>query len=135
MHKLFLILLNLLIFFFLISIFDSTFSISGEATIVYKLLVGLAFAVLLSFSSNILKFFKIQINFASLFLVSFVIAFIFFFVALYLLGLIYVNKSVIDFGLPFLVPIELSDRTMALVFLSVVSSFLSVLMQDLSDRR
>lgn len=135
MHKLFLILLNLLIFFFLISIFDSAFSISGEATIVYKLLVGLAFAVLLSFSSNILKFFKIQINFASLFLVSFVIAFIFFFVALYLLGLIYVNKSVIDFGLPFLVPIELSDRTMALVFLSVVSSFLSVLMQDLSDRR
>jgi hypothetical protein len=70
-----------------------------------------------------------------LLLVSFVVAFLFFFVSLYILGLIYVNPTSIDFGLPFLLPIELSDKTMALVFLSLSSSFLSVLMEDLSERR
>lgn len=135
MHKVFLILLNLFIFFFLIGIFDEAFSIRGDNTVASNLLVGLGFAVLMSLSSNVLKFFKIQINFASLFLVSFVVAFLFFFVAIYLLQIIYVNSATIDFGLPFLLPIQLSDKTMALVFLSLSSSFLSVLMEDLSERR
>lgn len=135
MHKVFLILLNLFIFFFLIGIFDEAFSIRGDNTVASNLLVGLGFAVLMSLSSNVLKFFKIQINFASLFLVSFVVAFLFFFAAIYLLQIIYVNSATIDFGLPFLLPIQLSDKTMALVFLSLSSSFLSVLMEDLSERR
>ena len=135
MRKVFLVLLNLLIFFFVIGIFGSAFSITGGDTIINRLAIGLVFAVLMAFVPNVLKFFKIQINFASMFLVTILLSFLFFFLALYFFGVISINAVTIDIGLQIIKPIELADRTVALLILSIFAAILSVSMEDLSQRK
>lgn len=135
MRKLFTILINLLIFFFLLGIFNNAFSIVGGDTVVNKLIIGLIFAVLMAIVPNIIKFFKVEVNTASTFLVSLLLSFIFYYLSIYILGLISVNLTTIDLGISFIHPIDLKDRTVALLFLTAVSTLFSVLMEDLRDRR
>jgi hypothetical protein len=135
MKRSFSILLNLLVFFFILGIFGSAFSITGGDTVVNRLMLGIVFAVLMSLAPNVLKFFKIDVNGWSLLIISILLAFIFFFISLYVLGLISVQASTINIGLTFMQPIHLQDRTIAMVFLSVSSSIISVVMDTLSKSR
>lgn len=134
MRKLFTFLLNLLIFFFLIGIFNNAFSIVGGDTVVNKLIVGIIFATLMTIVPNVIQFFKVEVNTPTLFVVSLILSFFFYYLSIYIVGLISVNLTSIDLGISFVAPLELKDRTIALVFLTVVSTILSVLMEDLRDR-
>lgn len=135
MRQLFSVLLNLLIFFFLIGIFGSAISVVGGNTVLNKVLVGLLFGVFMMLVPNILKFFKLPVNGGSQLLMGILVSFVFYFLSLYILNFIMITGSRIDLGLSFIQPIVLQDRTVALVFFSLVSAVFSVGMDVLSKKK
>lgn len=135
MKRLYSILTNTLVFFFISSVFDSILSIGVDDTIVNKLIIGFLFGFLVSLVPNILMFFKIQINIASQFLVAFFISFLFFFLSIYIFEFLIVNPSVLDIGIDLFSQVELTDRTVGLIFLSILSSLTAVLIKELEERK
>src|SRR5690606_4983292 len=101
MRQLFSVLLNLLIFFFLIGIFGSAISVVGGNTVLNKVLVGLLFGVFMMLVPNILKFFKLPVNGGSQLLMGILVSFVFYFLSLYILNFIMITGSRIDLGLSF----------------------------------
>jgi hypothetical protein len=135
MRQVFSILLNMLIFFFLVGIFGSAISVIGGSSVINKVIVGLIFGIFMMLIPNVLKFFKLPVNGASLLLMGVIVSFVFYFVSIYILSIISVTGSSIDLGIAFFEPILLQDRTVALVFLSLVSAGFSVGMDILSKRK
>lgn len=135
MKRLYSILTNTLVFFFISAVFDSILSIGVDDTIVNKLIIAFLFGFLVSLVPNILMFFKIQVNIASQFLVAFFISFLFFFLSIYIFEFLIVNPSVLDIGIDLFSPVELTDRTVGLIFLSIISSLTAVLIKELEERK
>lgn len=135
MKRLYSILTNTLVFFFVSAVFDRIMGIGVDDTLVNKLIIAFLFGFLLSLVPNILMFFKIQINIASQFLVAFFISFLFFFLSIYIFEFLIVNPSVLDIGIDLFTPIELTDRTVGLLFLSIVSSLIIVVMKEIEERK
>ncbi|MEP7104162.1 MAG: hypothetical protein ABI721_05655 [Candidatus Dojkabacteria bacterium] len=140
MHKVFVVILNMLIFFFLVVILSpniqvgSVFGIPANS-VMNSILVGLIFGVFIMLIPNLLKFLKLPESAGSMLLMGVIVCFIFFFVGIYLFGFVGVNNQSVNLGLPFLSPIVLQDRTVALVFLSIVSALVSTGMEILSKKK
>ncbi|MEO6728678.1 MAG: hypothetical protein ABIM99_02025 [Candidatus Dojkabacteria bacterium] len=131
MQKVFTVILNMLIFFFLVVILSpnivvgSVFGIAANS-VVNSILIGLIYGVLIMLVPNFLKFLKLPDNGGAMILMGIIVSFIFFFVGLYIFGFVGVNNQPVNLGLALVSPIILQDRTVALVFLSVVSAVVSI---------
>lgn len=126
MRNIYVILLNMLIFFFLVGVLNPAIGVTGNNSVVSKILVGLLFGVFMMLIPNVLKFLKLPVNGGSMLLMGIIVSFLFYFLSIYLFQLIIVQAANINLGIPLVGPIVLGDRTVALVFLSLVSAVLSI---------
>jgi hypothetical protein len=133
MKQVYIVIRNMLLFFFLVAIFSGNIRINDN-TVLDKTLVGLAFGVAMMALPNLLKFMKLPVNFGALLLVGLVTSFTFFFVCLYVLEIITIGQGIVNVGISDL-EITLQDRTMALVVLSAVSALLSVSLESMSKSK
>ncbi len=129
MKTVFIVLLNMLLFFFLVGIFGNALQVS-RGTLIDKVIVGLIFGIFMAMIPSMLKFFKLPVSGGSLLLMGIIVSFVFFFLGMYIFNFIVISpKSSITFGIPFIDPINLPDRTFTLVFLSLVAAFSSIGLQ------
>ncbi|CAG1022574.1 hypothetical protein DOJK_01760 [Patescibacteria group bacterium] len=131
--KIYLIVQNILVFFFVWAIFRKTLIIGGSL-FVDEFMVALLYGLLIAFTPNLLKFFKLPVNFGSLFLITLIISFLYFFVEISVLNIINLTGQNLNLGLDFVGTIVLEDKTYALVLLSVITSLLSVSMELLKKK-
>lgn len=140
MQKVFTVILNMLIFFFLVVVLSpniqvgSVFGIASNS-VINSILVGLIYGTLIMLVPNFLKFLKLPDNGGAMVLMGVIVSFIFFFVGIYVFGFVGVNYQPVDLGISTVSPIFLKDRTVALVFLSIVSAVVSVGMGMLNKRK
>ena len=134
MRNIYVLIRNMLLFFFLVVVFSGPLLIRN-GTFLDKLLVGLLFGLFMMLIPNILKFFKLPVNSGSLILMGVIVAFVFYFVALYVFNFITVVGGSVDLGLGFIEPIKLQDKTVALVFLSLVSALASIGLEILGKKK
>lgn len=134
MRNIYVLIRNMLLFFFLVVVFSGPLLIRN-GTFLDKLLVGLLFGLFMMLIPNILKFFKLPVNSGTLILMGVITAFVFYFVALYVFNFITVVGGSVDLGLGFIDPIKLQDKTVALVFLSLVSAVFSIGLEILGKKK
>lgn len=133
MRKVYVVLRNMLLFFFLVEVFAGALVVN-RGTVIDKILVGIVFGIFMMLIPNILKFFKMPLNSGTLMLVGVIVSFMFFFVGIYVLQIITVAPKAVDLGIAFVQPIQLTDKTVALVFLSLVSAISSIGMEIISGK-
>jgi len=125
----------MLVFFFLITVFGAG-NILRDSSLANTIGIGLVYGILMMLIPNILKFLKLPVNTGSLILMAILISFLFFFTGLYILGIFTVPAGgVIDFGIAFISPLVMADRTVALVVLTIFSALASVGLEVLSKAR
>ncbi|MFS8130460.1 MAG: hypothetical protein ACMG57_00625 [Candidatus Dojkabacteria bacterium] len=140
MQKIFTVILNMLIFFFLVVVLSpniqvgSVFGIAPNS-VVNSVLVGIIYGIFIMLIPNFLKFLKLPVNGGSMILMGIIVSFIFFFVGIYIFGFVGVNNQPVNLGLALVSPIILQDRTVALVFLSIVSALVSIGMEMLNKKK
>lgn len=130
MKDVYVILRNMLLFFFLVAIFDGTIVVM-ENTVVDKTLVGLGFGLVMMLLPNMLKFFKLPVNNGSMLLLGVIVSFAFYFVGLYLMDFVAITGNYVNLGISD-INIKFEDRTVALVVLSVTSALASVFLDTMS---
>lgn len=134
MRTVYLTLVNMLLFFFIAEIFGGALLINrGE--VIDKIVVGIIFGFFMAMVPHILKFFKLPVNGGSLFLMSLIVAFLFFFLGLYIFNFITITGKSIALGISLLDPIVLPDRTFALVTLTLVTALSSVGLSVIDKRK
>jgi hypothetical protein len=126
-------LVNMLLFFFIVTVF-SGITVRG-GSFLEKVWVGLLFGVFMAGVPHVLKFFKLAVSSGSLLLMGVVMSFIFFFIGIYFLDLFNISRSTVDIGVSFIPEISLQDRTMAIVFLSLVSAIMSIGLEILGKQK
>jgi len=135
MKNLYLILRNLMVFTFIVVIFGSN-NIIKDNSVSSILLVGLLFGIVMMLIPSVLKYFKLPITPSTVFVMSLIFSFLFYFLGLYVFNLINIPSSgVLDFGVSFIQPIKLQDRTVTIVLLSLFSAFISSLIDFLSKKK
>ena len=136
MKRIFVILLNLLVFFFVMNIFTPTIQvqgISGFTQTINSIVVGLIYGICMMMVPNILKFFKLSVQTSSMYLMSIFVSFLFFFISRYFFNLINLGTGNITI-IPGII-ISLPDQTVTIVFLSIITAIFSVSMLKLSGNK
>jgi len=134
MRTVYVILRNMLLFFFLVVIFGGALRIN-RGSVLDELIVALVFGIFMAVIPNILKFFKLPVNAGSLILMGIIVSFVFFFVGLYVFNFITITGQNIVLGISFLDPIVLRDKTFTLVILSLVAAALSIGLEIMSTKK
>lgn len=125
--------LNILIFFFVWSIFRKAMIIGG-GVFIDEFSAALIFGILTAFTPNVLKFFKLPVNGGSTLLITLILTFLYLFLQISVLNFMNLTGQSINLGIDLIGSIELQDKTYALVVLSVTLSALSVLMDYLKKK-
>lgn len=135
MRNLYIVFRNVLVFCFVIVVFGAS-NILKDNSVASILGVGIVFGVSMMLVPNILKFFKLPVNNGSHFLMSIIISFLFFFIGLYIFNFLKIpSGGSIDFGISFIPPLKLQDRTVALVILSLFTTITSSLLDYLGRQK
>lgn len=124
---------NILIFFFIWALFRRAMIIGGGAFI-DEFSAALAFGLITAFTPNILKFFKLPVNIGSTLLITLIVTFLYLFIQISILNYINLTGQSINFGIELIGPINLEDKTYALVLLSILLSLMSVTMDYLKKK-
>ena len=133
MPKLYTVIVNALLFFFIISVFNGVQLTSG--TLLAKVFVSVIFGVLIMLIPNVLGILKINDSTGARLLVSLVISFLFFFVLYAQVGnLARVTASSIDLGFGPGSVISLPGAVETLIAAAVLSAFASAGLQSLSKK-
>lgn len=136
MKKVFIVLLNMFIFFFIISALSPALKVNaipGFSGIINGVIVGLIYGVFILIVPNILKFFKISPKTGALYLMGVIVSFFFYFIMRYIFGLIQITG-----GNVVLLPgfsVSLVDSTVAIVFISLFSAVVSISMQQMANSK
>jgi hypothetical protein len=125
MLKVYRIVLNILIFFFVWAIFEKSILIGG-GQFVDKLGAALVFGLITAFVPNILKFFKLPVNTGSTFLITLILTFLYLFIQLSVFNTMNLTGQSVNLGIDLIGQIQIQDKTNALVLLSLLLSSLSV---------
>lgn len=133
MKQVYIVIRNLLLFFFLVAIFAGTINVNDN-TVLDKIIVGAVFGIVMMMLPNFLKFLKIPVNTGSLLLIGVIASFLFFFLGLYVIEFISITGGSVNFGISDLT-FTLKDKTVALVVLSVTSAVLSVVLETMSKSK
>lgn len=131
MKKLHQFFIALTIFYSILYIFTNIIRIENQDSILNKLIIGTSFAILITLVPNFLKFFKLPVNTGSLFLITLTISFIFFILSVNILNLISIIPGKIDQ----IIFLEIRDETIGIALISFATSFLSVLIEKLNNKR
>lgn len=131
MKNIYIVIVNALLFFFVATIIDGIRIANGS--VLSKILLGLAFGLLVMLVPTILKFFKISVTTGSKMLLTLVLTFLFFF----LLhtgfgGFASITASTIDLGIGS-DPIRLPGSLETLMVAALTSALASVGLQRLSE--
>jgi hypothetical protein len=131
LKKAYIVIVNALLFFFIVSIVNGVVINAGNVWT--KTVIGVLFGLLMLIVPNLLQFFKISVNMWSRLLLSIVLAFVFFFV-LYsgIGGLASFGPTLIDVGLGGAL-IKIADGLGTLVFVTLVTALGSVGIHRLSQ--
>ena len=129
MKNIYILIRNFLLFYFLEEIFNG---ISISQGLLGKLFIAFIFGFVMMIVPNMLTFFKISVNAGSMFLMSLVLAFLFFFLLSNgLFGVARITSSSINLGLDGSPSLNL-DQTGTLMLVSIVSALLSVWLDKIS---
>ncbi len=128
MEKLNDILVNTIIFFFVVTVLDGAVRLNTSSGVLDKVLVGLLYGVTVSFSRNILKFFKLQVNNVLLLVSTVLLSLAFALGSSYLLRLLVFTKSTINLGINSIQPIEFPDATISLLVFSIITAVLTFIL-------
>jgi hypothetical protein len=127
-------LVNLLAFFFIVSLFINVLIIKGGNDFSNVILPALIFGVLVAALPSILNFFKIKESTGALLLGGLVVNFIYYFVGYYALDFFTIATGRVKFGFEALT-LNIDDTTLGLIVVSLVSAALSVILEALSKRK
>lgn len=133
MKKVYRAILNILIFFFVWSIFRKTMLIGG-GLFIDEFGVALIFGIITAFTPNVLKFFKLPVNGGSTFLITLILTFIYLFFQISVFNVIILTGQSINLGIDLVGSIVLEDKTYALVLISVLLSVISTLLDFLKKK-
>lgn len=133
MYYVYVTLRNMLLFFFLVSVFSGTILVRDN-TVFDKVLVGVIFGIVMAALPAMLKFFKLPLNTGTLLLVGTIASFLFFFFGLYVIEFITITGGTVDVGISDL-DFTFEDRTVALVVLSAIAAVFSVILETLSEAK
>lgn len=132
MKKAYVVIVNALLFYYLVSIFNGV-AIKGNS-IISVTLVGIVFGLVMMSVPSILQFFKITNTTGAKLLLSLVLSFIFFFILHSGVGNIAsIGKTTINLDLTKKAEIVLNSALQTLVIVSILSAFASVGLQKLSQ--
>ncbi len=134
MRNLFNLLLGILLFYFIASLFAVILQFDGGNSFDNIFLPSLMFGILVAALPAILSFFKIRETTGALLLGGFVVNFLFYFVGYYLIKFFDIVNGRVVFGFDF-ISINVNDKTLGLILISLVSAGLSVILQILADRK
>lgn len=125
---------NSLLFFFLISVFESGINISQG--LFGKIMLGVFFGLIMVSVPFLLGFFKMPDNFWAMMLLGIVLSFLYFFLLKSgFLGLVtFADRTVIDWGISGIAPLVLDDIS-TLVVISVTSALTSAGLDNLSGNK
>ena len=119
MRKAYMVIVNALLFYFVVAIVNGV-KIRG-GLLIDVIVASLIFGILMASITWILKFFKITVNLPSKLLMSIVLSFVFFFLIYNgILGIGSIGASVVDFGLGGASALKF-DAVGTLIFVSIVS--------------
>lgn len=133
MLRVYKIIQNLLIFFFVWAIFRKSLLIGG-GQFIDELTAAIIFGVLISFTPNLLKFFKLPVNWGSTFLITLIVTFLYLFIQFSVFNNINLTGQNLLLGIDFLGEVSVADKTYALVMLSSMLSIISTLMEYLKKK-
>lgn len=125
---------SIALFYFIASLFAQVLRFTEGNNFQGIFVSALIFGLLVAALPSILNFFKIKENNGALLLVGLVVNFLFYFVGSYLLDLFNVVSGKVVFGVDALT-MEVDDKTLGLIVVSLVSSALSVFLEALSQKK
>lgn len=126
--KVYYVIVNMLLLYFILGLVNGI-SVNG-GNLAMNVMIGLVFGLLMAYTPEILKFFKISVNTWSSLLISIVVSFIFFFVTSSLLHLVAFGATSTNLGFADMV-LKLPDALSTLIFVSLVSALGSVGLKQL----
>lgn len=135
MNSLYLIFKNVLVFCFVVVVFGSS-NILINNSVASIIGVGIVFGIFMILVPTILKSLKLPVTNGSVFVMSIIVSFFFFFVGLYIFNFLKIpDRGIIDFGVNFIPPLIIQDRTVALVILTIFSTLVSSFFDFLNKQK
>ncbi len=128
MKKLNDILVNTLIFFFVVTLLEGAVRLNTSSGLLDRILVGLIYGITVAFGRNIIKFFKLPVTNVLIFVATFGLSLLFSLVCAYVLRLLVFTDASINLGLSSIQPIEFADPTISLLVFSIITSVLTFIL-------
>ncbi|MCS7317779.1 MAG: hypothetical protein NZZ41_05680 [Candidatus Dojkabacteria bacterium] len=126
---------NVLVFCFVVVVFGAN-NILINNSVASIIGVGIVFSIFLLLVPSILKSLKLPITSGSLLMMNFIVGFVFFFTGFYLFNFLKIpDKGIIDFGVSFIAPIYIQDKTVSLLFLTLFSTSISWIFDVVSKNK
>jgi hypothetical protein len=136
MKKLFVVIQNMLVFFFVMNILSPAIQVNGIVgltQVINSVFVGILYGLFIMLVPNLIKFLKMKVQTTSLYMMTILVSFIFFFLLRYSFNLIVLKGGNVTIIPGFV--ISLADQTVTIVFLSVIIALVSVSMLKLSEAK
>ncbi len=122
------ILINVLIFFFVVTLLEGAVRLNTSSGIADKLLVGVLYGVIVAFTRNVIKFLKFPLTDAMIAITTIILSLGFSLVSSYVLRLMVFNTSSINLGIESIAPINFSDGTISLLVFSIIAGVLTFIL-------
>lgn len=122
------ILINVLIFFFVVTLLEGAVRLNTSSGIADKLLVGVLYGVIVAFTRNVIKFLKFPLTDAMIAITTIILSLGFSLVSSYVLRLMVFNTSSINLGIDSIAPINFSDGTISLLVFSIIAGVLTFIL-------
>lgn len=126
--------LNVLVFFFVTSLFQPILTI-GNGTFYERTLFGVAFAVVMYIAPHLLLFIKISLTDISEFIIQATLAALFFFLGYYALNFIEISSPMLDSKIPLLQPINFVDKSIALIVIGILTVLISMIIEAIGKKK
>jgi hypothetical protein len=125
MRQVYSIIQNALVFFLVTEIFVGVMVV-GNGSFSDKFLTAIIYGSFITIIPNLLKFMKLNVNSGSLILAGLLVALLFYILGFYLLGFLNFTGNTIDLGTSVISTIKVADKTIGMIYLSVISAIASV---------
>lgn len=122
------VLINTLIFFFVVTLLEGAVRLNTSSGIADKLLVGILYGVIVAFTRNVIKFFKFPLTDAVIAAFTIGLSLGFSVISFYVLRLLIFSASSINLGIDSIQPIVFSDGTISLLVFSIISGILTFIL-------
>jgi hypothetical protein len=122
------VLINTLIFFFVVTLLEGAVRLNTSSGVADKLLVGILYGVIVAFTRNVIKFLKFPLTDATVATFTIALSLGFSLLSFYILRLLVFSASSINLGVDSIPPIVFSDGTISLLVFSIISGILTFIL-------